>query len=130
MFGFFLVTVLLIILGASAGSNPWLSILLLGLIIFFHSSGPGGLGMTIATMSYPPCIRPAGIGFARAIMRTGTIAGLIFWPILWGTFKTDAFFYLALVPFIGFLTCVLINWEPVGYNVDSEDEEVLKTLSK
>ena len=130
MFGFFLVTALLIILGASAGSNPWLSILLLGLIIFFHSSGPGGLGMTIATMSYPPCIRPAGIGFARAIMRTGAIAGLIFWPILWGTFKTDAFFYLALVPFIGFLTCVLINWEPVGYNVDSEDEEVLRTLSK
>ena len=86
--------------------------------------------MTIATMSYPPCIRPAGIGFARAIMRTGAIAGLIFWPILWGTFKTDAFFYLALVPFIGFLTCVLINWEPVGYNVDSEDEEVLRTLSK
>ena len=34
--------------------------------------------MTIATLSYPPCIRPAGIGFARAIMRTGAIAGLIF----------------------------------------------------
>ncbi len=130
IFGFFLVTVLLITLGASSGGSPWLSILLLGLIIFFHSSGPGGLGMTIATMSYPPCIRPAGIGFARAIMRTGAIAGLIFWPILWGTFKTDAFFYLSLVPFIGFLTCVLIHWEPVGYNVDSEDEEVLKTLSK
>ncbi len=130
MFGFFLVTLLLITLGATSGSSPWLSILLLGLIIFFHSSGPGGLGMTIATLSYPPCIRPAGIGFARAIMRTGAIAGLIFWPILWGTFKTDAFYYLAAVPFLGFLVCVLINWEPVGYNVDSEDEAVLKELTK
>lgn len=40
--------------------------------------------MTIATLSYPPAIRPTGVGFARAIMRTGAIAGLIFWPMLWG----------------------------------------------
>lgn len=129
MFGFLFVTILLLVLGKFAYVSPWLSVVLLGLIIFFHSSGPGGLGMTIATMSYPPCIRPAGIGFARAIMRTGAIAGLIFWPILWGTFKTDAFYFLALVPFIGWLVCVLIKWEPVGYNVDSEDEEVLKILT-
>ena len=129
LFGFLMVTILLLVLGSSASTSPWLSIVLLGLIIFFHSSGPGGLGMTIATMSYPPCIRPAGIGFARAIMRSGAIAGLIFWPILWGTFKTDAFYFLALVPFIGCLTCMLIKWEPVGYNVDAEDEEVLKELT-
>ena len=129
LIGFLMVTVLLLILGATSSASPWLSIILLGLIIFFHSSGPGGLGMTIATMSYPPCIRPAGIGFARAIMRSGAIAGLIFWPILWGTFKTDAFYCLALVPFIGFLACAIIKWEPVGYNVDAEDEEVLKALT-
>ena len=86
--------------------------------------------MTIATMSYPPCIRPAGIGFARAIMRSGAIAGLILWPILWGTMKTDAFFLLALVPFVGWLTCLLIKWEPVGYNVDAEDEECLQKIKE
>lgn len=129
LFGFLMVTILLLILGKFSAVSPWLSVILLGLIIFFHSSGPGGLGMTIATMSYPPCIRPAGIGFARAIMRTGAIAGLIFWPILWGALKTDAFYFLALVPFIGCLTCILIKWEPVGYNVDNEDEEVLRELS-
>ncbi len=130
MFGFAMVTILLLLLGTSAAENPYLAILMLGGIIFFHSSGPGGLGMTIATMSYPPCIRPAGIGFARAIMRSGAIAGLILWPILWGTMRTDAFFLLALVPFVGWLTCVLIKWEPVGYNVDAEDEECLEKIKE
>jgi MFS family permease len=128
-FGFAMVAILLVVLGLTSQTSPWMSILLLGLIIFFHSSGPGGLGMTIATMSYPPCLRPAGIGFARAIMRSGAIAGLILWPILWGTFKIDAFYYLALVPLVGCLTCLFINWEAVGYNVDAEDEDALKELT-
>lgn len=84
MYGFAVVTLALLSLGALATTNPWLSLGLLGSIIFFHSAGPGGLGMTIATLSYPPAIRPTGVGFARAIMRTGAIAGLIFWPMLWG----------------------------------------------
>ncbi|PKQ95837.1 hypothetical protein CVV74_11815, partial [Escherichia coli] len=29
-----------------------------------------------------------------------------------------------------FLTCVLINWEPLGANVDAEDAEVLAELKK
>lgn len=128
MIGFGVVTVALIALGMLATTNPWLSLALLGSIIFFHSAGPGGLGMTIATLSYPPSIRPAGVGFARAIMRTGAIAGLIFWPMLWGSLNTQAFFWLAIVPFIGFATCLCIRWEPVGANVDAEDEEVLASI--
>ncbi|MDU4000897.1 MAG: MFS transporter, partial [Escherichia coli] len=130
MYGFAVVTLALLSLGALATTNPWLSLGLLGSIIFFHSAGPGGLGMTIATLSYPPAIRPTGVGFARAIMRTGAIAGLIFWPMLWGALKTEAFYWLAIVPFLGFLTCVLINWEPLGANVDAEDAEVLAELKK
>jgi MFS family permease len=130
MFGFFMVTVALLALGLLAKTNPWLSLTLLGSIIFFHSSGPGGLGMTIATLSYPPSIRPAGVGFARAIMRTGAIAGLIFWPMLWGSLNTNAFYWLAIVPFIGFITCLLINWEPIGANVDAEDADVLAQLNQ
>ena len=130
MYGFAVVTVALLALGALATTNPWLSLGLLGAIIFFHSAGPGGLGMTIATLSYPPSIRPTGVGFARAIMRTGAIAGLIFWPMLWGALKTEAFYWLAIVPFLGFLTCVLIKWEPLGANVDAEDAEVLAELDK
>lgn len=56
----------------------------IGINYFLPFSGSRGLGMTIATLSYPPAIRPTGVGFARAIMRTGAIAGLIFWPMLWG----------------------------------------------
>jgi MFS family permease len=129
MIGFGAVVVALIALGALATTNPWLALILLGLIIFFHSAGPGGLGMTIATLSYPPTIRPAGIGFARAIMRIGAIAGLILWPMLWGALKTDAFYWLALVPLVGFLTCLLIKWEPIGADVDAEDDAVLAQVS-
>ncbi|WHP32292.1 MFS transporter [Trabulsiella odontotermitis] len=130
MYGFAFVTLALLALGSLATTNPWLSLGLLGAIIFFHSAGPGGLGMTISTLSYPPSIRPTGVGFARAIMRTGAIAGLIFWPMLWGSLNTDAFYWLALVPFIGFITCVLIKWEPLGANVDAEDAQVLAELEK
>lgn len=129
MIGFFFVTSLLVILGSTTSLSPWFAIFFLGLIIFFHSAGPGGLGMTIATLSYPPSIRAAGIGFARAIMRCGAIAGLTAWPVIWGTFKTDAFFILAAVPFIGFITCLLIKWEAVGSNVDNEDEYVLNIIN-
>jgi len=129
MIGFGLVFVALLLLGSFGKANPLLALALLGSIIFFHSAGPGGLGMTIATLSYPPSIRPAGVGFARAIMRTGAIAGLILWPIAWQTYKTDAFYLLAAVPFIGFLTCALIHWEPIGANVDAEDAEVLNAVT-
>lgn len=130
MIGFSVVTVALIALAFWPQVSPWLSLSLLGSIIFFHSAGPGGLGMTIATLSYPPSIRLAGIGFVRGVMRLGGIAGLIFWPMLWGKFNTDAFFLLAIIPFIGSVVCKLIKWEPVGCNVDAEDEEVLKQLSQ
>ncbi|MCS2162835.1 MFS transporter [Scandinavium sp. H11S7] len=130
MYGFVVVTLALLALGALATASPWLSLGLLGSIIFFHSAGPGGLGMTIATLSYPPSIRPTGVGFARAIMRTGAIAGLIIWPMLWGSLKTDAFYWLAAVPFIGFVTCLLIKWEPLGANVDVEDADVLSELEQ
>lgn len=130
MYGFAVVSLALVALGMLSTTNPWLSLGLLGAIIFFHSAGPGGLGMTIATLSYPPVIRPTGVGFARAIMRTGAIAGLIFWPMLWGALKTDAFYWLAIIPFLGFLTCVLIKWEPLSVNVDAEDAQVLAELEK
>jgi MFS family permease len=129
MIGFGLVFLALLTLGSFGKENPLLALALLGAIIFFHSSGPGGLGMTIATLSYPPSIRPAGVGFARAIMRTGAIAGLILWPIIWQTYKTDAFYLLAAVPFVGFLTCALIQWEPIGADVDAEDAEVLSAVT-
>jgi hypothetical protein len=40
-----------------------------------------------------PLARAAGVGFARAIMRAGAIAGLILWPMLWTIFGTTAFYY-------------------------------------
>jgi hypothetical protein len=33
------------------------------------------------------------------------------------------------VPLAGFLACVVIRWEPIGANVDAEDDEVLRQLT-
>ena len=130
MYGFAVVTLALLSLGALATTNPWLSLGLLGSIIFFHSAGHGGLGMTIATLSYPPAIRPYWGRICpryyahRGNCRTHFLADAV------GALKTEAFYWLAIVPFLGFLTCVLINWEPLGANVDAEDAEVLAELKK
>ncbi|UCM86548.1 MFS transporter [Streptomyces marincola] len=129
MAGFAVVAASLLVLGALGSGAPWVALFLLGLIIFGHSAGPGGLGMTIATLSYPPSIRPAGVGFARAIMRTGAIAGLVLWPMLWDALGTDAFFWLALVPATGLVTCLVIRWEPIGQPVDDEDADVLRQIT-
>lgn len=128
--GFAFVTFALCALGLLAGANPWISLMLLGMIIFCHSAGPGGLGMTIATLSFPPSIRTAAIGFTRAIMRAGAIAGLVLWPMAWGAWRTDAFFILAAIPFIGAITCFFVRWDYEKANVDSEDEEVINYLHK
>lgn len=128
--GFAFVTVALLTLGLLSDVSPLLSLALLGGIIFSHSAGPGGLGMTIATLSFPPSIRTAAIGFTRAIMRAGAIAGLVLWPMAWGAWKTDAFLILAVIPFIGAVTCLLIRWDYESADVDSEDEEVMNYISK
>lgn len=85
--------------------------------------------MTIATLSYPPLFALLGSDLpallcAQGNCRTHFLADAV------GALKTEAFYWLAIVPFLGFLTCVLINWEPLGANVDAEDAEVLAELKK
>lgn len=127
--GFTFVTIALLTLGYLSNASPWISLTLLGLIIFCHSAGPGGLGMTIATLSFPPSIRTAAVGFARAIMRSGAIAGLVLWPMAWGAWQTNAFYILAAVPFLGAVTCLLIPWDYEKGDVDSEESEVLNKIN-
>ncbi|WP_294962935.1 MFS transporter [uncultured Gilliamella sp.] len=128
LIGFILVMLSLLALGFIGQSNIILTLLFLMTLIFSHAAGPAGLGITIATLSYPPSIRAAGIGFTNAVLRIGGIAGVIFWPLIWYKFGITSFYLLALVPLIGSLTCYLIKWEPLNNEVDKEDEEVMLLL--
>lgn len=130
LIGFIFVMLSLFVLGTIGLANMHLALLFLMILIFSHAAGPAGLGITIATLSYPPSIRAAGVGFTNAVLRIGGIAGFIFWPLIWYKYGVTAFYLLALVPLIGSLTCYFIKWEPLDNEVDKEDEEVILQLKQ
>jgi MFS family permease len=103
------------------------STVLLGLFIFFHSSGPGSQGMTMGTLSYPPNIRGVGAGFTQGMLRVGSILGFYALPLLKsyvGLYNT--LLYLSIAPLISLIVVLLIKWEPVfaGESVDLETFDV------
>jgi MFS family permease len=127
--GFFCTTILLVLIGTISGGSvggatAYLGGLLVGLFIFCHAGGPGPQGMTLATLSYPTSLRGVGAGFAQAVLRVGSLAGLVFFPIMTDAFGLKALIFLAVAPAVGFLATVLIKWEPVGRDIDDEDYEI------
>ncbi len=125
MRGFFCSAVLLVVIGVSGpslqGGFALVGGLLVGLFIFTHAGGPAAQGMTLATLSYPTHLRGAGTGMAQAVLRIGSIGGLTFFPIMTESFGLSALIFLAAAPVIGLLTTLLINWEPVGRDIDAEE---------
>jgi MFS family permease len=120
--------ILLVALGLLGKYLPIaVSTVLLGLFIFFHSSGPGSQGMTMATLSYPPNIRGVGTGFTQGMLRVGSILGFYALPLLKsyvGLYNT--LLYLSIAPLISLIVVLLIKWEPVfaGESVDLETFDV------
>ncbi|MFP3205841.1 MAG: MFS transporter [Metallosphaera yellowstonensis] len=100
---------------------------LLGLFIFFHSSGPGAQGMTMATLSFPPNIRGVGTGFTQGMLRVGSILGFYALPLLKASVGLyNTLLYLSIAPLIALIVTLLIKWEPVfaGESVDLETFDV------
>lgn len=115
--------VLLGVLGTPSGTAMLvLTAALLGVFVFAHAAGPGAQGMTMATLSYPTSLRGVGSGFSQAILRVGSTVSLLLFPILGDEFGTGVFVIVALVPALGLLTLLLIRWEPVGQDVDADDD--------
>ena len=113
----------LLIVGAGYGRLPLAIVVpVLGVFVFFHAFGPGGQGMTMATLSFPTSIRGAGTGWAQTMTRVGSTIGFYFFPVVreyvgLGT----TLLLLSIVPVLGLLTTLLVRWEPVGVDVDVED---------
>jgi MFS family permease len=99
------------------------TMILLALFIFFHSTGPGAQGMTIGTLSYPPNIRGVGAGFTQAMVRVGSILGFYALPLLKASVGLyNTLLYLSIAPLIALIVTLLIKWDPVfaGDSIDME----------
>lgn len=129
MLGYALVIAALVILYLG---GPHLSLgvtaLLIGMFIFGHSFGPGAQGMTMATLSYPTRIRGVGTGWGQSMVRIGSIFGFYFFPLLVAAIGfRSMMLVLVLVPLLGLLAALLVQWEPVGHDPDIAEEMSLST---
>ena len=78
--------------------------------------------MTMATLSYPTSIRGSGTGWAQGILRVGSLLGFYFFPLVLaavGLGKT--LLILSIVPLIMLVSVLIIEWDPVGKDIDAED---------
>ena len=98
------------------------SIAMLAMFVFAQAGGPGANLMSYATLSYPTRLRGVGIGFNEAIKRVFSIASLVYFPVLAAALSTGVFWIVALAPLAGFLSLLLIKWDPTGKDVDAEDQ--------
>ncbi|MBB5158886.1 MFS transporter [Saccharopolyspora phatthalungensis] len=125
LIGYVIVAASLIALGV-LGKTSWayVSALLVGLLIFGHSFGPGAQGKTMAALSYPTEIRGAGMGWAEGVSRVGTIIGFYSFPLILASFGlSTTMLLLTLVPIAGLITLGSIRWDPVGQDVETSDDE-------
>jgi len=133
--GYIIAFVCLLTLGLFKSQlSIYIQALLIGMFIFGHSFGPGAQGMSMATLSYPASIRGLGSGWGQTMVRVGSIIGFYFFPIVLaavGLQKT--LLVLSVVPAIGIFTALVIKWEPIGKDVDTEgmnyDAEVQKVAN-
>jgi len=99
----------------------YMQALLIGMFIFGHSFGPAAQGMSMATLSYPSSIRGLGSGWGQTMVRAGSIMGFYFFPIVLAAVGLQyTLLALSAVPAIGLITALLIKWEPIGKDVDTE----------
>ena len=123
--GFIGTTSTLVVIGligsGATGWVVWFGAFMLGVFIFSHAFGPGTQGQTFATMSYPASLRGVGIGTVQIFNRIGGTVGLVLFPILTADFGLRALLYLAIAPFVGLLTLLVIRWDPTHVDVDAED---------
>lgn len=120
--GYIIAFVCLLMLGLfKSHFSIYIQALLIGMFIFGHSFGPGAQGMSMATLSYPATIRGLGSGFGQAMVRTGSIIGFYFFPIVLAAVGLQqTLLVLSAVPAIGLFTALVLKWEPIGKDVDTE----------
>lgn len=111
------------LLGTPSGTGQLIAAaILLGTFVFAHAAGPGAQGMTMATLSYPTSLRGVGAGFSQGMLRIGSTVSLLLFPVFSAHLETGVYLVVALAPALGLLTLLLIRWEPMGQDVDADDD--------
>lgn len=121
--GYCIVAGCMLLLGVVGEAVPGVvAALLVGVLIFGHSFGPGAQGKTMAALSYPTEMRGIGMGWAESMSRIGTILGFYVFPLIMavaGLSKT--MLALMVIPLTGLLALGLIRWEPIGQDVETSE---------
>jgi predicted MFS family arabinose efflux permease len=117
----------LILVGTLESAIPaYLGALLVGVFIFGHSFGPGSQGKTMAALSYPTQFRGVGTGWAEAMSRVGSILGFYVFPLVLAVAGlAHTLLYLTAIPLLALLALLSIRWEPVGQDVENDNEAIL-----
>lgn len=109
-----------------------LSAVMVALFMIGHTIGPGPQGMAYGTLSFPTQIRGSAVGWTQGMLRVGSIVGFLIFPVLQTAFGTSVTFaLLTVVPCVAGLVTLVIKWEPIGADIESEpvDPGVLALLS-
>ena len=126
--GFTLVASMMLLIGNFYGQTmTWLIAAMVAVFLFGHSSGPGTQGKAIASLSYPTILRGKGTGFVESVSRFGSMFGTFVFPIIYGSYGLNkTMLILAVFPIIGVVVTTLIRWEPVGKDLEYEDQYIEK----
>lgn len=126
--GFTLVASMMLLIGNFYGQTmTWLIAAMVAVFLFGHSSGPGTQGKAIASLSYPTILRGKGTGFVESVSRFGSMFGAFVFPIIYGSYGLNkTMLILAVFPIIGVVVTTLIRWEPVGKDLEYEDQYIEK----
>jgi putative MFS transporter len=126
--GFSIVAFTMIIIGLFYGHTyTWLIAFMVALFLFGHAGGPGTQGKAIATLSYPTILRGKGTGFVESISRFGSMFGTFVFPIILASFGLNkTMLIIAIFPILGLIITKLIKWEPVGKDLEYEDQYIEK----
>ena len=124
------IIITLLLLGLVPVLTALASVALIAVFIFIHTFGIGPLPMSEASISYPTRIRGTGSGWSQMMIRVGTIVGLFYFPLVSSYFGLkNTFLFLLFVPLVMFFSLLILKWEPVGKDIDSEwsreDEAIL-----
>ncbi|MEN1969887.1 MFS transporter [Lentibacillus sp. N15] len=131
IFGYLIVLLSMVLIGIVYGNgiSMWLTVALISLFIFGHSAGPGPQGKTIGTLSYPTILRGYGTGFVEASSRVGGMIGTFAFPIILNAVGlAGTMLILTFAPIVGLITSLIIKWDPVGKDIEQEEEEIVQYL--
>jgi MFS transporter, putative metabolite transport protein len=122
--GYLLIIASLLAFWWTAGRvSPYISIVIVYAFIFGQAGGPGPQSATISALSYPTTIRGMGTGWSQGMARLGTMIGAYFSPILLGLVGiSHMMLILSAVPLAALLAIWLIRWEPIGRDIETEDQ--------